>query len=327
MKVILHYDVFNGDADGICALHQLRLANPIESKLITGVKRDVKLLKQLREVTDSTITVLDISMDVNKDSLLILLDQNNEIQYFDHHFSGEIPVHSRLQSYIDTAPDVCTSVLVDRFLNGKYRDWAVAAAFGDNLHQIAHELASSLGLSSFQIDQLRELGELINYNSYGRTIEDLHASPVTLYESISAYQNPGEFCENSKTFLDLKAGYAQDMENVKSYSPINESETGVIYCFPPESWSMRVAGTFSNMIARDEPDKAHALLVDNGDGSFLVSVRSPLENPIGADVLCREFPTGGGRQAAAGINQLPDGDVEKFIEKFESIFKNGSEVK
>jgi hypothetical protein len=41
------YDVFNGDADGICALIQLRLAEPKESILITGVKRDIKLAKQV----------------------------------------------------------------------------------------------------------------------------------------------------------------------------------------------------------------------------------------------------------------------------------------
>jgi len=34
-----YYDVFNGDADGICALHQLRLAEPREATLVTGVKR------------------------------------------------------------------------------------------------------------------------------------------------------------------------------------------------------------------------------------------------------------------------------------------------
>ena len=42
-----HFDVFNGDADGICALHQLRLAKPLQSLLITGVKRDVALLSRV----------------------------------------------------------------------------------------------------------------------------------------------------------------------------------------------------------------------------------------------------------------------------------------
>ena len=41
------YDVFNGDADGICSLVQLRLAEPRESTLVTGVKRDINLLTQV----------------------------------------------------------------------------------------------------------------------------------------------------------------------------------------------------------------------------------------------------------------------------------------
>ena len=40
----MHYDVFNGDADGICALLQLRLEMPLVSTRITGIKRDIALL-------------------------------------------------------------------------------------------------------------------------------------------------------------------------------------------------------------------------------------------------------------------------------------------
>ena len=44
----MYYDVFNGDADGICALHQLRLAEPRPTaELVTGVKRDIRLLHGL----------------------------------------------------------------------------------------------------------------------------------------------------------------------------------------------------------------------------------------------------------------------------------------
>ena len=39
-----HWDVFNGDADGLCALQQLRLARPRESRLVTGLKREIALL-------------------------------------------------------------------------------------------------------------------------------------------------------------------------------------------------------------------------------------------------------------------------------------------
>ena len=42
-----HFDVFNGDADGLCALHQLRLAAPVDSVLVTGAKRDIALLQRV----------------------------------------------------------------------------------------------------------------------------------------------------------------------------------------------------------------------------------------------------------------------------------------
>jgi len=44
MPLSKYYDIFNGDADGICALHQLRLEEPRDAELVTGVKRDIKLV-------------------------------------------------------------------------------------------------------------------------------------------------------------------------------------------------------------------------------------------------------------------------------------------
>ena len=38
------YDIFNGDADGMCALQQLRLREPRDAQLVTGVKRDIALV-------------------------------------------------------------------------------------------------------------------------------------------------------------------------------------------------------------------------------------------------------------------------------------------
>ena len=46
----MHYDVFNGDADGICALLQLRLEEPLVSTRITGIKRDIALLERVHAV-------------------------------------------------------------------------------------------------------------------------------------------------------------------------------------------------------------------------------------------------------------------------------------
>ena len=43
-----NYDVFNGDTDGIFARHQLRLAIPLDTVNISGVKRDVNLLRHVK---------------------------------------------------------------------------------------------------------------------------------------------------------------------------------------------------------------------------------------------------------------------------------------
>ena len=63
----MHYiDVFNGDADGICALIQLRKTSPQQAQLVTGVKRDINLLKYVEATPEHHISVLDISFDKNR---------------------------------------------------------------------------------------------------------------------------------------------------------------------------------------------------------------------------------------------------------------------
>ena len=75
-----------------------------------------------------------------------------------------------------------------------------------------------------------------------------------------------------------------------------------------------------NRLAQAHLKRAHALLVAR-EGGYTVSVRAPVERPTGAEALCREFETGGGREAAAGINLLPEWELERFIEAFERAYR------
>ena len=75
------YDVFNGDADGIISLVQLRLAEPREAELVTGRKRDIKLLSRLDVKQGDQVTVLDISMRSNMDDLNRILAANASVFY------------------------------------------------------------------------------------------------------------------------------------------------------------------------------------------------------------------------------------------------------
>src|SRR5258706_543531 len=70
-----HFDVFNGDADGICSLHQLRLGEPRDSTLVTGMKRAIALLKSVPAQAGDLVTVLDVSLDRNRAALRALLDR------------------------------------------------------------------------------------------------------------------------------------------------------------------------------------------------------------------------------------------------------------
>ena len=115
-----HIDIFNGDADGICALTQLRNAQPSQSTLITGVKRDIALVAKAKVTSGDRITALDISFDKNRDGVIEALEAGAEIFYVDHHFAGEVPEHDRLTTIIDTDANVCTSLLVNGYLQGKY---------------------------------------------------------------------------------------------------------------------------------------------------------------------------------------------------------------
>ena len=314
-----YIDIFNGDADGILALHQLRLNNPQKSRLVTGVKRDTLLLQQALSASNSVITVLDISSQANREPLLQLLNQGNTIHYFDHHFAGEIVESPLFHSHIDTNPGVCTSILVDHFLAGKYRLWAVAAAFGDNLHASAFQLAESLKLEAQQAEKLRELGELINYNAYGETLDDLHFSPESLFQALHSFTEPFEFIQSSGELKQLREGFRSDMRKAQEKKALRQSSAGRIFQFPNAPWSRRVSGVFSNQLARESPELAHALLVERTDGTFLVSVRAPITRPYGADKLCLKF-SGGGRVAAAGINKLAPEDVDRFFAAFEKQF-------
>lgn len=313
-------DVFNGDADGLCALHQLRLAQPLASDLVTGVKRDIQLLDRVQAGAGDCVTVLDISLDSNRQGLTRLLDAGARVEYFDHHHAGEIPSSPRLRAHIDLAPTVCTSILVDRHLGGQHRLWAITAAFGDNLEQSARALAAQTELTDAQLALLARLGECLNYNGYGDGLEDLHFHPAQLYTQVKPYANPLAFIAESSAFGRLEAGLLEDKALAKQVKPCDAGPRCAAYLLPDAPWARRVSGVFANGLASGHPDRAHAVLTVNSHGDFTVSVRAPVSDPQGADTLCLKFPTGGGRKGAGGVNRLPAAQLDTFLAGFRAQF-------
>ncbi|WP_427977522.1 DHH family phosphoesterase, partial [Agarivorans sp.] len=278
-----YIDIFNGDADGILSLLQLRLAQPRESLLVTGVKRDNQLMNNLEYQAQDCITVLDISMLKNISGLQRALECGAHVEYFDHHQAGDIPQHANLQASIDTASDVCTALLVDQHLEGRYHHWAIAAAYGDNLVAKADELAQQAGLSAEQAQQLRELGTLVNYNGYGPQLADLHFAPADLFKRLLAYHSPFELItDKGSVYHQLKLAYEGDMALASSIKPYYQSQSVKVIVLPNQAWARRVSGVLSNQLANQTSSLAHLVITEGENDSAVVSLRAPLNNKQGA---------------------------------------------
>jgi len=311
-----YFDVFNGDADGICALHQLRLADPVDSELVTGLKRDIALLDSVDARSGDIVTVLDLSLERNRAALVALLERGAHVRYFDHHYAGEIPRHPDLEAAIDDSRAACTSALIDRHLGGRFRAWAVVGAFGDEVPDVAMDLAKRLGLDAARLAALRELGVSINYNAYGSSAADVLVHPRELYRIVSHYEDPFEMIARERTVEQLAARRRADLEQALAVAPARAAANADAYVLPEAAWSRRVIGTFANRLAAERPERAHAVLAPSDGGAYVVSVRAPRTGAGSASEFCRRYSSGGGRAAAGGIDRLEATRVAGFLDEF-----------
>jgi hypothetical protein len=310
-----NFDVFNGDADGICALVQLRLAHPQTSELITGVKRDINLLDRVSVDAGDKVTVLDISMQKNHVDVHRILNAGGHVFYVDHHNAGEPIAHLNLSQIIDTSPEQCTSLLVDAHLSGQYHLWAITAAYGDNLTLVADKLSQQSGLTEAQSNTLKSLGIYINYNGYGAGIEDLYFHPADLYQHCVRYSSPLDFVTDAKdVFETLSTGYTEDLQKAFEQPYTHETADIAAIILPDAKWARRVSGVFSNDLSNRYPDRAHVILTQKTTGDYVVSIRAPQSRLEGADEVAMQFATGGGRKGAAGINSLSDSSIPALID-------------
>ena len=317
----MKYDIFNGDADGIIALLQLQLANPTDTVKVTGVKRDIQLLQKITPKAGDCIRVLDISMEKNMAALHDALSVGARVMYVDHHKTGDIPNHVNLFAHIDLDANMCTSLIVSNLLNKQFHLWAITAAYGDNLFMKADAEADKLKLTDLQKSQLKAFGTYINYNGYGSSVSDLHYSPEYLYEQLLQYQSPFEAINDfSSVYYTLERAYKADMEKAANAQVLHDCDIAKVILLDDEPWARRVSGVLGNDLANQSPNKAHAVITYN-KGSYTVSVRAPLNNKQGAVDVCSKFATGGGRAAAAGINELPLSQVTTFIKELVDYYK------
>jgi hypothetical protein len=91
-----------------------------------------------------------------------------------------------------------------------------------------------------------------------------------------------------------------------------------IYLLPDAPWAHRVSTLRTRLAAPSGPRARGARRVRGRRLS-----REPARAARRADRLRRArraFPTGGGREAAAGIDRLPAAELERFVERFRAVF-------
>jgi hypothetical protein len=203
---------------------------------------------------------------------------------------------------------------VSNILKKQFHLWAVTAAYGDNLFARADSEADLLGLTLEQKKQLKAFGTYINYNGYGSEVSDLHYSPTKLFEMLLPYSSPFDIInQENSVYQKLAIAYEDDIEKARAAEVLFTSDSVKILVLKNAAWSRRVSGVFGNDLANQSPNKAHAVLSHNKADGYTVSVRAPLLNKQGADIVCSKFKTGGGRTAAAGINHLEKSELNEFI--------------
>ena len=116
-------------------------------------------------------------------------------------------------------------------VRGYYQEWAIVGAYGDGMDKSARIIANKADLSKDDRNQLRLLGECINYNSYGTSEIDLLYHPSLLYKLLERNYNPFDFISNEAgVYNKLLDSYCSDIS--KAVSPENDNVSIVIL---PES--------------------------------------------------------------------------------------------
>jgi hypothetical protein len=151
-------------------------------------------------------------------------------------------------------------------------------------------------------------------------VSDLHFDPLDLAELLRPFEDPLDFAKNSAVYSALATGYENDMTLIRQIKPTLHVDGATLFVLPETAWARRAVGEFANEKIREHPTNALAVLGTKTCGNFMASVRVPASNPVGADVFCRRFATGGGRTLAGGINHLPNEDVHAFISAFSDCF-------
>jgi hypothetical protein len=246
------YYVFNGDADGLCALQQLRLVEPGDATLVTGVKRDIGLLERVNAAGADAITVLDISLDRNRRLGCCAL--------FRPSYAGEVPEHPHFEPHIEeisgSVPHTGRSPSTDASRGDR-------SAFGDGLPRVGAAMASAID----SIIHGGDIGEQsISTIMPGRTSPISHSPRRTANQMVPFEDPPISFGSRRRSHGWPQAtGWCAG----KCTAACAAGARATIVVLQDEPWARRVIGVLANELAR-LPRQRHCRTLAKARGGFVV---------------------------------------------------------
>jgi len=300
-------DVCNGDADGLCSVLQWRLHDTRESTILTLLNNETSLAGRVHTRPGDEFLICDVPLEPNRSTLKKLLDGGARVQYVNHQFTDDVPWHPQFQATVDSSENACSSLIVDRLLHGKYREWALVGTYGKRLTLVADQLATDMGLLGNDKIRLRELGELISYNACVANVKDACIEPAALYDRLSRYPQPMDFLKSESLICEIDAVRREDIYRASELTPYWQDVDASVYVLPDTPWAHRIASGLDQRIAADDPTRAHAFLRPVENGHFDVKVRAARS----AAAAIR-----GERPCAWVVEHLPQGEIDHFIRAF-----------
>ncbi len=297
-------DICAGDADALCAVLQWRLHEPKAVQMVSGPLCATDALGRFRVLPGDEVLVCNVPF--NRQSALGTCAPvgNARVQYLD--CRGPAECHSSPYWSAGHATDakVCTSLLVNHLLHGKFLGWALVGAYGSPGQHGVNAQAIRLGCSPSVRKRLQRLGEVITYNAEVVHPRYVYLEPAALYARLLRYDNPLDFLQSDPLADELDGLLQSDLQTGLACKPYWEDAHASVYVLPDEAWAYRVARQLKSRLAALAPERAIAVLSPAGTGSFRAAVQPALK--AGQTFTPKKWL----------IEHLPPNEVDNFVGAF-----------
>lgn len=128
----------NGGADHFRGAPQRWRAACAGDRLVTAVKRDIRLLDRVDARAGDSVSVGDVALGGNRESFAALRAAGVRLASPDHHFAENILTSPMRAEHVKTVAETSGGMIFSADLGGLFRPWAVAGAHGDDLRRAVH---------------------------------------------------------------------------------------------------------------------------------------------------------------------------------------------